>query len=318
MNESEFLEKIERADEDLAKSGVSIHARPFRAFLLAPDYAGPLLGYAVYKADYPALVGPNLLDSICDWYKGRYGDRVNMPTDRGRVPVVVRGEVYLVRIPLVFGRVRAPVLRFVEGLTESMAQALTETELNAIGQAFQAGFALTYEIEDMTQELEKGRLSVTGAAHNMLQSGIADRDTAVQCLSGRPDTNGACFHAQQHAEKMFKVYLLVNNVSTELQLSRPPYGHDLKRILDLCAAQSGDFLALSGDVGLLNNIPMDIRYTVSKVERTVAVETVWSALRVGGFSACKISGQARRYPAHDGIDGASSLVIAEVVGICKD
>jgi hypothetical protein len=298
MEEWEFLEKIERADEDLATKRVSIHSRPFHAFhLLAPDYVGPILGYGINKADYPPFVGPNLLDRICDWYKDRYGDRVNLPSDRARIPIVVRGEVYLVRIPLVFGSVRVPILRLVEGLTESMADALTETELNAIIHAFEAGFALTYEFEDLSQELEQGKVSATGATQNMLQSAIADRDTAVQCLSGRLDTNGACFHAQQHAEKMLKVYLLVNNVSTELQLSRPPYGHDLKRIHDLCATTSGDFLALSSDVGLLSNIPMDIRYTVPKVEPTVAVETAWAALRIGGFCACRIVGQPRRYRA---------------------
>lgn len=299
MEEWEFLEKIERADKDLAEKGVKIHARPFHAFdLLAPNYAGPILGYGVNKADYPPLVGPNLLDRISDWYKDRYGDRVNMPSDRGRVPVVVRGEVYLLRVPLVFGNVRVPILRFVEGLTESMADALTESELNAIRHAWEAGFPLTYEIEDLSQELEKGKVSVTGTTQNMLQSAIGDRDTAVQCLSGRLDTNGACFHAQQHAEKMLKVYLLVKNLSTELQLSRPPYGHDLKRILKLCSTTSGDFLALSSDIGLLSNIPMDIRYTVRKVDSPVAVETVWAALRIGGFCACRILGRARRYRAH--------------------
>lgn len=295
MEEWEFLEKIERADEELAKKGVKIHARPFHAFhLLAPDYVGSVLGYGVDRADYPPFVGPNLLLKTSDWYKDRYGDRVNMPSDRGRVPVVVRGEVYVLRIPLVFGSVRVPVLRFVEGITESMADALTENELNAFRNAWEAGFPLTYEIEDLRQELECGKISMTETTKNMLHSAIADRDTAVQCLSGRPDTNGACFHAQQHAEKMLKVYLLVSNHATEVQLSRPPYGHDLKRILELCSTTCGDFVALSSDIGLLSNIPMDIRYTVRKVDSPVAVETVWAALRIGGFCACRILGRPRR------------------------
>jgi len=299
MEEWEFLEKIERVDKDLSEKGVKIHARPFHAFhLLAPDYEGPVLGSGVDRADYPPFVGPNLLHKVSDWYQDRYGDRVNMPSDRGRVPVVVRGEVYLLRVPLVFGNVRVPILRFVEGLTESMADALTESELNAIRRAWEAGFSLTYEIEDLSQELEKGKVSVTETTQNMLQSAIGDRDTAAQCLSGRLDTNGACFHAQQHAEKMLKVYLLVKNLSTELQLSRSPYGHDLKRILKLCSTTSGDFLALSSDIGLLSNIPMDIRYTVRKVDSPVAVETVWAALRVGGFCACRMLEQPRRYRVH--------------------
>lgn len=286
---------MEAADEELTRTGVRIHARAFHAFrLLVPEYVGSVLGSGVEPRDYPPLVGPNLLQRICDWYQARYGDRVNLPSDRGRVPIVIRREVYLVRIPLVFGNPQVPILPLIEGLTESMAESLTEGERVAIKRAFEQGFALTHEIEDLKRELEEGRVSLSSAAQSILTSAIADRDTAVRCLAER-DTNVACFHGQQYAEKMLKVYLLSKNVSTEEQLSRRPYGHDLRNVLGLCIATSGYFVILTNDIGLLANIPMDIRYTVADVGAETAVETVWSALRVGGFCAWNISARPRRY-----------------------
>jgi hypothetical protein len=63
MNESEFLQRMEFADQELAQNQVPSHARTFRAFrLLTPDYAGPLIGYSVRSEEYPEFVGPNLLD----------------------------------------------------------------------------------------------------------------------------------------------------------------------------------------------------------------------------------------------------------------
>jgi hypothetical protein len=60
MNESEFLQRMELADQELAQNQVPIHARTFHAFrLLASDYAGPLIGYSVRSEEYPEFVGPN-------------------------------------------------------------------------------------------------------------------------------------------------------------------------------------------------------------------------------------------------------------------
>ena len=297
MNESEFLEKVEKADKQLSKKQVPIHARAFHAFhILAPDYVGPVIGYGVNSEDYPEFVGPNLLNRLSDWYEKIYGKRSYMPTDRGRIPVIIRGEVYLIRIPLAFGQPRVSILPLVEGLTKDMIRSLSQVELKNIKDNFVAGYSLIYEIEDLRESLApKGTISLKNTILQTFQSAIEDRDTASRCLSGQLDTNGACFHAQQHAEKMLKFFLLSKGVCTEAQIRKRPYAHNLINILSKCVDCSSSFVSLSNDISLLNNIPMDIRYTIAKVNPEVAEGAFWSSLRVGGLSACEVSGFDRRY-----------------------
>jgi len=296
MNETEFLEKMELTDAELAKAGVPIYARFLRAFdRLVPNYRGELWGYGVDPGKYPPFVGPNLMRQISDWFGKRYGERSYLPSLRGRIPIILRREVYLIRIPAVFGRPRISVLPLIDGLTKAMAQSLTPPELELIRKSFENGFALTHEIEDLMTELGSCSTTLSQEVHNMLRNGIEDRDTSVRCLSGQLDTNGACFHAQQHAEKMLKSYLMANAILTETQLCKRPYGHELRNIFHECTKNSNSFLALANDIALLGNIRMDIRYTTPKVEPEVAVEAHWAALRTGALCACEISGHKRRY-----------------------
>lgn len=296
MTESEFQMKIEAADNELAIKRIPIHARALHAFhLMSPDYNGPLLGYGVKPEDYESFVGPNLLTHINNWYGKRYGKRSYMHTTCAHVPVLIRKEVYLIRVPAVYGEVNISILPLFEGLTEDMAKSLDKTELDTIKKSFEMGYALTYEIEDLRTNIHSKVISLNIANHNILQSAIEDRDTAIRCLSGSLDTNGACFHAQQHAEKMLKSYLLAKNICTEDKLSKKPYGHNIENIFRACLNTINDFASLANDIALLKNIPMDIRYSLSKVASEIAVETVWAALRVGGLSACQLSGHKRRY-----------------------
>lgn len=297
MEQAEFLIKIEEIDRDLRKEGVPIPRRAFKAFpLLAPDYHQPILGYGIDPDKYPEYVGPNLFKEVCDWYVERYGDRARTPAFFPRVPVPLRGEIYLIRIPVVYGRPEVKILPLVEGLTKSMITSLKNDEIDQIKTAFNEGFALVYEVDDMRFHLDpKGTLALPEPAIRILDKAIEDRETAVNSLDKRLDTNGACFHAQQHAEKMMKGFLLAKNLYTEDQLRQRPFGHDLQKVFEACLHATGSFAEVTVDVGLLKFIPMNVRYSMPKVDVTVAVETIWSALRVGGLSACQVTGFERRH-----------------------
>jgi HEPN domain-containing protein len=298
MNESEFLQRMELADQEFAQNQVPIHARTFRAFqLLALDYAGPLIGYSVRSAEYPEFVGPNLLDKIDDWYRERYGERAAMPWVVGRVPIILRREVYLIRIPRAYGEPEVKILPLIEGLAPGLIQSLMPYERDCIRNIFTMGWALVYEMDDLEQFLRgsSAHAAVSVEAVQMAQSAKEDRDTMTRCLSGQLDTNNACFHAQQHAEKMLKAFLLAKTVYSAQQLRSKPFGHNLGAIFEACKQSSTIFLNIVTDVGLLNNITMDIRYSTPKVTPEIAVETVWAALRIGGLCTSQISGFKRRY-----------------------
>jgi len=294
MKREEFLRKISEADEKLASDGIPIFARAFRALhLICHDYDGPLMGFNINPLDYPEYTGPNLFYRINEWYKKRYGEKFLMPSDRGKVPLILRNELFLIRIPMVYGRPEISILQLVEGLTDDMKVSLSKSELETIKRSFVEGYSLVYEIEDLLTIADHKPI-LSDKERKLLDSAVEDRNTAVKCMSAVQDTNGACFHSQQHAEKMLKVYLMSKKLSSEKELRSRKYGHNLENIFTLCLQSKGIFSELTTDIGLLKNITMDIRYTADKVSPNIASEAFWAALRIGGLSACKTSESKRR------------------------
>jgi HEPN domain-containing protein len=203
----------------------------------------------------------------------------------------------MIRIPLAYGEPEVKVLPLMEDLTPGLTRSLMPYECAGIRNIFIMGYALVYEINDLEQFLRGPSVHapVSTEAVQMVQSAKEDRDTTTRCLPGQFDTNNACFHAQQHAEKMLKAFLLAKTIYSPQQLRGKPFGHNLQAIFEACVQLSSRFLDVITDVGLLNNVTMDIRYSTPKVTPEMAAETFWAALRVGGLCASQISGFQRRY-----------------------
>jgi HEPN domain-containing protein len=292
MDRTEFLRLIEETDQRLIQRNIPVHARLLAAFReMAGTYEGPILGYGAEPKNFPDFVGPNLIEEISIWYKARYGDAYNAPTDLGRIPFLVRGQVYTARIPLAFGQPLAEPLNLIEDMTEDMKRSLTPQEIGRYAELWARGYELVYEAEDV---FDQGELpGYEPAAAELIRKALEDRDDAVDCLRGpHPKTNISCFHSQQHAEKMMKAVLIANAGMTTATVKK--IGHKLKDILAECLKVSSIFTGIQNDVALLANIPMDIRYEMAAVDRSVAVETYFAALRVGGLCATQMSGDARR------------------------
>ena len=62
-----------------------------------------------------------------------------------------------------------------------------------------------------------------------------------------------CFHAQQAAEKMLKCFLVLNEVE-------PPYTHNLKLLLDMCAEIESEFSNLEREAITLSQYGVLPRY----------------------------------------------------------
>jgi len=129
MDIEEFQKQMQLIDEKLAAKEIPIHARAFHAFpIAAPDFNGPLIGHGISRDVYKEYEGPNLFEKINSWYKQIYGDRFNAPTDRGKVPIILRNEIYLIRIPLVYGMPQIEIFPLVNGITPAMARSLSPRE----------------------------------------------------------------------------------------------------------------------------------------------------------------------------------------------
>ncbi len=295
MDKHIFLEKIQVIDEELAKKEMPIHARAFHAFpLFTPDYNGPLLGYGIDYNSFGEYDGPNLLKKINSWYKQVYGVRFNAPTDRGKVPVTLKQEIYLIRIPLVYGAPKVDILPLVNGLTHAMTRSLSTPELDEIQQRFIEGYSLVYEFEDLFSQLDaEKRNGSPRKANPFLDSAIRDKDTAADCLEGAVDTNGAVFHSQQLAEKMLKAVLFHTAEMSE-EAIRKKYNHRILDIYKDACIHANHVVQVNSEINNIAKYKMDIRYTSSVVEKSEAVKAYWSGLRIGGLCATVLSGQDRR------------------------
>lgn len=295
MDRDEFLERMPLIDTELADNGVPIHARGFHAFpLLAPNYNGPLLGFGMDRSHYGEYEGPNLLEKTNKWYREQYGDRFNAPTDRGKVPVLLRQEIYLIRVPLVYGSPEIQILPLVNGLTPMMARSLSQDKLNEIQRRFVEGYGLTYEFEDLMSQLDAEARNMEPRKDNpFLASAVRDKDTAADCLEGAIDTNGAVFHSQQLAEKMLKA-VIYNSIEISEEDIRKKYNHriaDIYRDVANCNAPSSE---VASAIQQIAQYKMDIRYTSDRIPKSEAVAAFWSGLRVGGWCATLLSVHDRR------------------------
>jgi len=283
-----FHEKMLLIDEELAKKGVPVYERPFQAFTLAaPDYNGPLMGCGIDTSEYGEYEGPNLLGKIHNWYKQVYGKRINAARDLGRIPIIIREEIYLVRIPLVYTTPEINILPFVSGLTPAVARRLSDKDLDEIHNKFMEGYALAQEFEDLDS------LLTTEEKNNpFLESALQDRDAAVDCLDEEIDTNGAVFHSQQLAEKMLKAVLFSLADMSEEEIAQK-YGHRIADIYKDVSIYAKSPARISSEVNYISQNKTDIRDSDSQVSDSEAVKAFWSGFRIGGFCAALLSGRVQ-------------------------
>jgi hypothetical protein len=107
-SEEEFQALMEDVDREMIAEAVGIPARPIVAgckitgrYDVALDAfppAGPIIS-GVFTAE-------QISKRIYDWMNKRYGDRLKVPFQIGRVAITLRGSLYTIRCPVIFGSVR--------------------------------------------------------------------------------------------------------------------------------------------------------------------------------------------------------------------
>lgn len=295
MTADDFHEKMRLIDAELSQKGVPVYERSFQAFpIAAPDYNGPLMSSGIDSSEYGEYEGPNLLGKIHNWYKQIYGKRASAARDLGRIPIIIKDDTYLVRLPLVYEIPEINILPFVDGLTPAVARRLSAAELNEIRNKFIEGYTLTRKFEDLYSQLEAEETNGTKRKSDpFLDSAMQDKDAAVDCLDEELDTNGAVFHSQQLTEKMLNAVLFHFNGMSEEDINKK-YKH---RIIDIYKAISGyaKFPArIISELNFISRYKLSIKDAKRQVSSSDAVKAFWSGLRIGGFCATLLSGYKKR------------------------
>jgi hypothetical protein len=242
--EGDFQRFMEAIDRELIAKGVPVFQRPGRsveeaAAMLDMDLPqGPLPQGLPHQGDY---LGASLSRRILDWVEARYGERLKIDSTLGAAVAVLRGDAWLIRIPMMLGDVQIVynrdltkdypntggalnAVQMVKGMTAAVAKSLSKEELNSIHAAFEPAKSAFVQLLDLTYRFplaEVARVDLMNAAE------ICVRDPQRRGLSR--------WYSLQAVEKLLKLYI-------EIRGQTYPKTHDLIALSTRAAELGGSAL----------------------------------------------------------------------------
>jgi HEPN domain-containing protein len=267
LSAEELNSRLEEIDAELEAQALPLKYRPLEGLKKIygdlPD--GPLRG--------------SFFDSIAGWYRDRYGKRAEPDGIIGRVPVLLRGEVYLVLVPLTEGDTVVQLVDQIDGLPTEVGASLSREEFEAIARkaagatvSFQKLYNLTVE-DGFLDAVERG----------LVWRALFDIEAAATTLRHVGDTQNAIFQFHQAAEKFLKVALRRAGSTTDLKR----LGHNLPAVFAELKSLGGRYSWLESSVDALQALApnMEIRYSVVPRRLENAIEAFHAALSICGALA---------------------------------
>jgi HEPN domain-containing protein len=240
---------LTQIDEAFEREGEPLRFRPVEA--LKTIYGD--------VADGP--VRNQIFGEIVRWFWTRYGKQIEWDGIIGRIPVLLRGKLYLVQVPFVETETLQKLTDRFEGLPVDIAESFTFEEFNELGRKITAAtdaVSRLYEIH-----LQDGVLDEYD--RQIIRRALFDFEQTAIALQRLGDTQGAIFHAHAAAEKFMKVGL---RRATGFRDTKR-LGHDLRRVFRrLCHAQKR-FAWLQSSVDALQCAAPDMEIRYSKVPRSI-------------------------------------------------
>jgi len=168
-DKAEFLALVEEVDKDLKSDDVPIHARQIHGLMRVAQKTGENLTFNG-EAVENVFTGSSLAAHVNKWFEARYGDRLKVDFSPGAILLLIREDLFLMRLPRVWGAIapvadrvrwpRAPifqdmrkgvpqcnVLDFIEGLAVGLRAVLTDDELKRILREFFLAMTQVGELE---------------------------------------------------------------------------------------------------------------------------------------------------------------------------
>lgn len=200
--QAELLEKI---DEDLSSKEVAISARPPLAVALLQKGIG---------TDEEWTTESPQVRAVFDWYECQYGEKILHDFRPGRLAILVRGDTYLMQVPLFLGRLPTFFISIdsgfdASGRTYNILNCIKGITLPRRKIAFQEGhhvaesFRLGLESYTKIRQLLLHLLLASSPAFGLLQQSLEDHLTSTDMIM-RNDLGGARFQVLQAAEKAMK------------------------------------------------------------------------------------------------------------------
>ncbi|HEL5579502.1 TPA: hypothetical protein ACXIGC_001222 [Stenotrophomonas maltophilia] len=216
-NEVEFDAMMTSLDGLLAAKGTEPRGRGMAAAMQ--------LSWTLKLDGTPILGGPpdrgapfspsDLLARVHEWYAEHYGDAMKVDFSPGSFLVVVNGNLWKIRLPMIMGEGRIVIDRdlsmcqqngvgrgiavhnalcSVEGLTQPMASKLSDQEVLFFHRAFAHGWHAIMALDSL-------------GGHSLFSEAKADFRHSVDAIMSRRAYGKARWEAAQCAEKLLKGFL---------------------------------------------------------------------------------------------------------------
>ena len=196
---SEFDAVMRRIDLQLAAKGISIDWRPMRALgEVSTEYGIPLpLSEFPPGTSHPAGRNWPISKRIFAWYDERYGDRLKVHPGPGRMAILIEGDVWVFRFPLLYGKVKIVASRTIESVAmRSDGQPAIHNILDSIEKLPQ-GLRRSLSDRELASLLSSFILGMDGleriqslGADPLIGSAFADIDACVNHLAGTEPNPG--------------------------------------------------------------------------------------------------------------------------------
>lgn len=282
-NENEFIKFVEDINSELQKRDVPIHYRPLHALREAALRLRTNINVARRCMPLPGdYSGDSLSGHIEAWYELTYGNRLNMGLSPGSVAILIRGDVWKVRLPLTYGTFefycdpfeehegafppesrRANALLCIEDFTPELSSRLSGEERREIARFFALALQATRWLLDVQSApyIPEARANLEMAVANLFLS--------------RPIYGESKWASLQFTEKLFKCFLTLKEIPFEKSGKK---GHDLALLASLSA--KGGLRAIKPE--FINDIqcPADVRYGDVAVDLSEAIRAHHSSLLV--------------------------------------
>ncbi len=307
LSKEELKSRLAVLDERLQKRGDPLRYRPLQCFK------------SIYGKIQDRVLHDALFAEIVCWFQQKYGiDRV-WDGVIGRVPVLLRGNVYLVAIPFTSGNTTLKLTDHIEDLPEKIGTTLTQEEFNSLGRKV-SGATLAFQRlydwsigDEFLDDFERG----------LVWRGLFDLENAAYSLKRVSDTQTTIFHAHAAAEKFLKAALKRSGYNADLKA----LGHGLPRIFQQLMNIKGPYAWLQSSIDSLQNFApnMEIRYQLLPRSIENAISAFNASLSVCAtlaqmwlFDVARGTEQAQFVPGNFYRDGSGSNFFCKELSLTKD
>jgi hypothetical protein len=284
LSEEEFERSMKEIDERLVSEQVKVPARELRGWMLFCEkrqLSGISLNHSIST-------------KVLDWFKARYGDRLNLDFCLGHSVELIRGDLFRSCCNVFYGRLQlvchpalmghsttGPVisrpalvntLDQMKGMTTSFAASLTSKELETLLRGYAISLLHLSRIGDLTKQpfvLEARadlRESVEHMFHHEAQYGLSK------------------WSSLQAVEKFLKAFIVQ-------QGTQPKHGrHILTEFAD--AAEACGLLKIPRELLARAQCSASARYESASVSREEAIESYRAAVEIAGGIALQLTAKS--------------------------